>query len=312
MENRRETMRKHQNLMTKFLNEWYGVRVRKNGISWASVKMGCGYWDDDYCADPFLFFHNESLWLFYETLGKEKIGGIWPKGVIGCFKHTGEKWVQQGVVLDKPNCHLSYPQVFEEDGRFYMIPESYQAHEIALYEAEDFPRKWVRRKTLVVGDYVDSTFFKVENHYYLITVSQKPGTWGDRPEIWHSDSLFGEWMRHPQSENVNPSRRLRRNGGYVLQDQGRLWRIAQDCNGGYGKRVFKVPILKISPTEYMEGDAQLVFPRNEWGPHHTYNRLVVGSDVYEVIDVHGFKLKGPIDLIATWWGVFVRWVRRHV
>lgn len=312
MKKSRNLKQKRQNLMSKFLNEWYGVRLSKNGSSWASVKMGRGDWDSDYCADPFLFFNNGSLWLFYETLGMEKIGGIWPKGVIGCFKLEGTTWVQQGIVLDKPNCHLSYPQVFEEDGHVYMIPESYQAHEIALYEAEDFPRKWVHLKTLVVGDYVDSTLLKVENHYYLITVSQKPGTWGESPEIWHSDSLLGEWKPHPQGERVNRSRRLRRNGGYVLQDKGRLWRIAQDCNGGYGKRVFKVPILKISPTEYLEGDAQLVFPRGQWGMHHTYNRLAVGNDLYEVIDVHGFKFKGPLDLISTWFGVLFRWVKRHV
>lgn len=278
-------------LKVRLGREWYRVFVRLNGGDARSVEMGRGAWNADYCADPFLFRHGGTNWLFYETLDKSG------KGVLGCFREENGKWVQQGIVLSEP-WHLSYPQVFEDGGRVYMIPEScdskrgHREGHVALYEAVDFPLKWRKVATLINEPLADSTLCRKDGRYYLscFRVSPEAGA-----ELWHAPSLTGPWTRHPQSGNMNQSKRLRRNGGAFQTIGGALYRIAQDCNGDYGKRLFKVPVLKLSAADYAEGEASLLLD-GKWptgGLRHTYNSLETPAGKLEVID---FKDYAPYPL----------------
>lgn len=280
-------------LKARLGRERYRVFVRLNGGKALPVEMGKdGPWDPDYCADPFLFRHGGTNWLFYETLDRSG------KGVLGCFKEENGKWTQQGIVLSEP-WHLSYPQVFEEDGHIYMIPESCDAKgnhkhgHVALYEAVEFPRKWKKTGTLINEPFADATLFKKDGHYYLscYKVTEKEDS-----EIWHSPSLAGPWTKHPQSDNTNQSKRLRRNGGAFQTIDGQLCRIAQDGNGDYGKRLFKIPVLELSPERYREGNATLLSLDGNWpdnGMRHTYNNMNVPEGLIEVID---FKDTIPYSL----------------
>ena len=260
--------------------ERYRVFVRKNGGELQLLEMGKGEWNTDYCADPFLFRHGGANWLFYETLNQ--VG----KGILGCFKEVDGHWIQQGIVMEE-SFHLSYPQVFEEDGRIYMIPESSDCGrgQVFLYEAIDFPRKWVRRAMLVPAPLADATLVKKDGLYYLSGLRIAPGM---PAELWIAPRLMGPWTLHPQSFNTNQSRRLRRNGGAFQTIAGRLYRIAQDCNGEYGKRLFKVPVEKLSPECYCEGHASLLLADNFGlaGNIHTYNRLDVDGNVLETVDLN--------------------------
>ena len=275
-----------------FLWERWRVFVSVNGDRPIQLRMGHHKWHSDYCADPFLFRWNGENWLFYETL--DKAG----KGVLGCFKEVDGKWMQQGKVLELV-CHLSYPQVFEEEGRVYMIPESFDCGngEVALYEAMDFPYEWKKCATLIPGGYVDSTLLRKEGHYYLVCDRIYPK---ETAEVWHAASLLGPWVRHPESCNIAQSPRLRRCGGSFIYDNECLYRIAQDCNGAYGKRVYKVKIDAVSPTIYREGAAELLLGRDFEGKtlaRHTYNMLQVGDRRIIAFDVRDYKLQSLWHMI---------------
>ena len=277
-----------RDLRARLGKERYRTFIRVNGGKTVSVCLRDGSYNKDYCADPFPFFHNGIVWLFYETLNAAG------KGVLGCLKHnfsTGE-WDDLGIILERP-WHLSYPQVFEDDGRIFMIPEScdstrgYKEGRVTLYEANIFPYDWQEVATLIDEPMADATLFKLKGHYYLSCLRMLPTLVS---ELWSSPSLKGPWTKHPQSSNINQSKRLRRNGGAFQCVEGVLCRIAQDCNGDYGKRLFKVPVLKMSPTEYEEGKASLLlddgWPKN--GMKHTYNRLDTPGGLIEVIDVKDY------------------------
>ena len=260
--------------------ERYRVFVRQNGGEPKPLEMGKGKWNADYCADPFLFRHDGVNWLFYETL--DKTG----KGVLGCFKEVDGNWIQQGIVLEE-SCHLSYPQVFAEDGKIYMIPESSDGGrgQVFLYEAVDFPRKWAKRALLISAPLADATLVKKDGRYYLSALRMAPGM---PAELWEAPKLTGPWTLHPQSANTNQSRRLRRNGGAFQTIAGRLYRIAQDCNGYYGKRLFKVPVEELAWDRYSEGSASLLLEDN-WGLDgkiHTYNRLEADGATWETVDLN--------------------------
>jgi hypothetical protein len=62
-------------------------------------------------ADPFLFSFAGTLYLFYEVMGDAPHGEIWAQSM-----STSGEWKVHGPVLIE-GFHLSYPQVFEHQGR---------------------------------------------------------------------------------------------------------------------------------------------------------------------------------------------------
>jgi hypothetical protein len=118
-------------------------------------------------------------------------------------------------------------------------------------------------------------------------------------ELWHSPSLFGPWERHPQYMNISHSKRLRRCGGSFIKRDGQLYRVAQDCNGFYGKRLFMVPVLEMTPTVYREGEAKLLWDKTmpPYSYCHTYNEIEVDGKKLSVIDVHCDEFKNPMTAI---------------
>ena len=241
-----------------------------------------------FCADPFLFRHSGANYLFYETVD------AYEKGKLGCLKEVDGKWIDQGIVLEEP-WHLSYPQVFEEGGKVYMLPEAcdFGKGGVHLYEAVEFPMKWKRVATLIDRPFADSTILKYDGHWYMACYTIPPK---ETAELWHADSLFGPWTRHPQWRNINQSNRLRRCGGSFIRRGDVLYRVAQDCNGPlYGKRLFKVRVEKISPTEYKEGEATILHDRTmpPFGYCHTYNEMEVNGRRLSVVDVHHNVWESP-------------------
>ena len=123
-------------------------------------------------ADPFLFVHNEKLYLFYESK---------PWHSPGVIKMINSKdlvnWSKPLVVLQEP-FHLSFPWVFEDGGKIYMIPETSGDNSVRLYEAlkndlsefkfskklitDEHPERW---KT----SYCDTAIIKKDGIYYLLT-----------------------------------------------------------------------------------------------------------------------------------------------
>lgn len=257
----------------------------------------------DFAADPFLVVRDGVPHLFYETTRK---GG---KGVLACSHLADGRWVDDGIVLERAT-HLSYPQVFEHAGDWYMIPESGEANEVALYRAADFPARWEKVSTLLEGRYADSTLLVRDAHFYLFALNRLPGG-RDVLELWHADRLAGPWRRHPATP-VQASRRLSRPAGRCFVEGGRLFRVAQDCNGDYGKRVFRVPILALSPTEYEEGDGELLLaPPAGFAGAHTYGRVEVDGASWRVTDAKRFFLLPARTALANLWNCVAGRLFRH-
>ena len=253
-------------------------------------------WHEKFCADPFLFRHEGYNWLFYETVTKGT-----RKGVIGCFKEVDGQWIQQGKILEQ-EWHLSYPQVFEKDGHIYMIPEESNLGRgsVNIYEAMDFPLGWEKRKTIIDKPFCDATILEYDAHWYMACC---PILENEKAELWHSESLFGPWERHPMWDAISQSKQLCRCGGGFIEREGQLFRVAQDCDGFYGKRLFMVPVLEISPTVYREGEAKLLYD-NTMPPYcfaHTYNEITVDGRRLSVVDVHWDELKNPIKILRDIW-----------
>ncbi len=215
-------------------------------------------------ADPFLFKYNDNIYLFFEAMFHNA-----PTAHIDCAVLNKEKqeWELQGTVLEE-SFHLSYPQVIEDDGTIYMIPESKQARQVRLYKAVDFPEKWEFVKPLIDGKkFVDATVIKHNNKWYLFASRKK------KLFLYYSDDIAGPWASHPG----NPVRRgnFSRCGGRIIMYGNKLYRMAQDQRG-YGAGVYAMEIVTLTENKFKEKYAKEINPvllpgSAEWtetGMHH--------------------------------------------
>lgn len=204
-------------------------------------------------ADPFLFEYKGKLYLFYESKG------LYTPGVL-MMTSTSDlaHWSKPVVVLEEP-FHLSYPWVFEEEGKVYMIPETGQDGSIRLYEATDDSLSSFRlvkklleqpEKIEIRMGYGDSSIYKKDGKYYLMTMLQyrEPV---NVLELYISDKLEGPYTVHPCSP-ITISNKVGRDAGCWIEHQGKLLRVSQDCTHRYGDNVHVSEITKLSPTEYEE------------------------------------------------------------
>ena len=218
-------------------------------------------------ADPFMVKKNFTWYMFFEIMNSRT-----RRGDIGLASSAdGFNWVYKQIVLDEP-FHLSYPYVFEWEGEFYMIPETYKTDSVRLYKASDFPAKWSFVGTLLEGkDYVDSSVFRFRDKWWMFTSTLQ----SDTLYLYHSDKLVGPWSPHPKSPIVKGNRNIARPGGRVLILNGHVFRFAQDDAPVYGNQVRAFEITRLTAADYEEeetkGSPALKASKTGWnadGMHH--------------------------------------------
>ncbi|MBV6518232.1 MAG: hypothetical protein DCC43_07945 [Candidatus Brocadia sp.] len=193
----------------------------------------------DMVADTFLFYENNTWYMFNETLGSGHNGDL-----AVSLSSDGLHWTYQQIVLNEP-FHLSYPQVFKFGGTYYMIPETSAVNEMRLYRATNFPSAWTREATLLSGSaFVDSSIFRHNGKWWIFTGNATISNC----YLYYSDNLTSGWIQHPMSPIVTgDSNKTRPAGRAFVYDNNRIIRTAQ--NGEF-VRVFEVDTL--TTTQYAE------------------------------------------------------------
>jgi len=223
----------------------------------------------DFVADPFVVEHEGNWHMFFEVMNR-RLG----KGEIAHATSTdGFAWRYDRSVLAE-RFHLSYPCVFEWEGKFFMVPETRSAREVRLYRAEAFPGGWRPVAVLLQGfGCADATIFRQGERWWMFLEASPVKH--DTLRLFSSDDLFGGWSEHPLSPIVSGNAHLARPAGRVISAGGRLYRFAQDCDPAYGLNVRAFEITELTPTTYTEqpvserpileaGDQ----PWNAGGMHH--------------------------------------------
>ena len=203
-------------------------------------------------ADPFLFVKDDTLFLFYESKK------LFSPGVIKmtCTKDLCN-WSKPKIVLREP-FHLSYPFVFEDNGKIFMIPETGTDNSIRLYIADtsdlttfSFVKKLLEQPLSddITINYADSSILKLEGKYYLFTTIQYNGI--NHLELYVSDSLCGNYNKHPLSP-ICCGNLYGRNAGSIFQINDLFYRVSQDCIHRYGDNVSVHHITKLTTEDYKE------------------------------------------------------------
>lgn len=232
------------------LNDWFSTSF------WRFKKIIPP--QDRFWADPHIFFKDDMYYIFIEEYIYKK-----RRGHISCIEmQQSGKYSDPVIVLTEP-FHLSYPHVFENSGRIYMIPETKEAHSINLYECTDFPTVWEHRATLLDSvDAVDSTILFYNNKWWLFANIAKPEGTSTSNELYlfYSNNLLSNnWNSHPMNPVISDIKRARP-AGKILEQNGQLIRPSQCCTPryGYGIKLNKIDVM--TENDYSETEIAFIEP----------------------------------------------------
>ena len=282
-------------LFDKYIDGGWALAIRKNypgkqlyssndGDAFSIIKNPWGYW----CADPFLFNHKGTEYIFCEAFDIFQNKGIIAYRIID----------DQGRVSKLHPClecegHLSYPYIFAHDNQVYMVPESGDANEIALYKATRFPDEWEKIKTLVKNVAAcDTNMVKYRNQAYLMTLIY------DKNKVpYKYDSLYlyhwdGCSFKMCGNSAILCDAEYARNGGKMFFEGETLYRISQNCMNMYGENLDFHIIDRLSETGFEEHFVKRVSLSDisvndsiSYEGIHTYDH----DERYEIVDLQRVK-----------------------
>lgn len=221
-----------------------------------------------FVADPFLVRDGGGWVMFMEVMNAET-----GRGEIGLARSAnGLEWRYEGVVLREP-FHLSYPYVFESDGRHYMTPETLEAGAVRLYAGDPFPSKWRYVRDLIPGAFADPSMFECGGHWWLLCCGNPSRH--DMLNLFGSPTLEGAWQEHAIHPLIEQDNGVARPAGRVTFCEGTPIRFAQDCRPQYGTAVRAFRVTELTPTTYADselGPDPILGPgQDDWnrlGIHH--------------------------------------------
>lgn len=206
---------------------------------------------NEFWADPFLFTNNGVTYLFFERYPFDTC-----KGIISVGEVKDQRIVNVRDILIRPY-HLSYPNVIEENGEIYMIPECSANRCIEIWRATKFPDEWELYSTAFQGrNMADSVYYCDKNgNKWLFTseASKSPDEHCYKLSLFKIDSLaMHEIKEHPCSPIVIDCS-CARNGGRIFEQDGHIYRVAQNNSfGEYGHGIAIMEIIKLNDDEYQE------------------------------------------------------------
>lgn len=229
--------------------------------------------DDYFQADPFVVDDGEKSYLFYEELDYSTLKGYL---LVAEYDFQAKRFVDPQEIL-REAYHLSYPNIFQVDGVWYMIPETHENGTVDLYVAESFPTKWKKVRTMLDGvKAVDATLFHKEGIWWMFAgIAEKEGfSLNDELYLYYCDDFRTDtWQPHPQNPVVSDVT-CARPAGHLIALDGVLWRPAQNCSGVYGRGLVMNEVVELTTTTYKERVAQQI--RADFADDlvavHTFNR----------------------------------------
>lgn len=205
-----------------------------------------------YYADPFIVDQeNNSVQLIFEYFDYRS-----KKGNLGTAKvnlsSTEFKLDLKGQlkVLTNNQNHFSFPSIFRQNGKVYVLPEQINLERVDLYQWDPICSDIKYLFTLLEFPLVDPVLF-FYNDYYWIFGSPCGYHANDKLLAFFSKKIEGPYEAHIQNPLiVDPTRA--RMAGAVFFYQNKLIRPAQESHLDYGKAIKFQKINQLTPNEYVE------------------------------------------------------------
>jgi hypothetical protein len=265
--------------------QWVIVYKKVNDKKWNKIIPDSKVFQ----ADPFIVFKGNRYYVFYEELKFENYHGYL---MVAELDIKNNQLINQKIIL-KLEHHLSFPNVFEVDDKYYMIPECGDSNRVDLYECTNFPYKWEKKQTLLDNiKAVDITPLKTDDGWYLFNSEITKGAdCNDELSIYKSDDLFNAPFTKLYDEPVISDVSNARMAGHFIQRDGELLRLSQNCAKRYGHQVNVNRVLQIEDG-YKEELVETLKPDFGALGFHTYNQaneIIIGD--MEIPRFDGYSLK---------------------
>ena len=223
------------------------------GITRAIPSPAYGYY-----ADPFLWQHNGSNWLFVEEFQYARgRGRLIVMELTDNLEPVSPRPLASTRFYGDFDCHASFPHLFEMNGKVCMIPETGERRAIDLYVCEKWPDLWRLERRLLFGlDAVDTMTLWSDGLWWLFT-SVRTGAHNRHLEIYFTDDLLrGKLHAHPRNtaQLYEGARNgTGRNAGYLARSSaGVITRLLQNSEHYYGQGVQAMKVTALSTEHFAE------------------------------------------------------------
>ena len=208
-------------------------------------------------ADPFLLKYNDQMYVFFEKINNTRWNTRLGEG-------TGEIYSSKLTSIDgvlsysEPelalsiNSHLSYPFLIKENDIIYMIPEQRKTGRLDLYKCLEFPNRWENVKTLLTGNFSDSTLFYYNNIYWLFTIQSDRKNIEYKENLYYSSTLLNEEWKFHSTIKITNKKSSRRGAGNIFVKNNKIYRPVQNNKVYYGQGILMLEIKKLTECEYQE------------------------------------------------------------
>lgn len=223
------------------------IRNKKNELcfKWLPAKG-----NSDSIADPFILKTPDGklnvLYEDFSMIDAERYGKIFLSTLDADFNPVFDK-----EILDTLT-HTSYPFLFEEGGKTYIIPETRQKSKVSCYEY-DFENNNLINEQVIINNLplLDSTIFKKDGKYWLFATLGDYKFDHSKLYIYFSDSLFGPYKPHKNNPVKYDIDGTRPAGNFIVVD-GEIYRPAQNCGKYYGKSLAINKVTELDEYSFKE------------------------------------------------------------
>lgn len=292
-----------------------GYRFSRNGLledtetPFEFIKLSNkNYW----YADPFIYKHNGETYVFMEIFQYDKGYAGLGYSVLREGKLTEPK-----LVIDT-GYHMSFPLIFDYNGRIFMVPETCAVNQIQIFECTAFPDRWIRVGCVKEKvNYYDSVIFENDGRFYMFTSAPTDDMYGSCLMLAELEK-DGEFLKAVRQADITADYKISRQAGKMLMHNGKLVRVAQDCaNSDYGHALEFLETENLSLDNYSEkhikeitvSDLKISGSLRGASGIHTYNR----EDGFEVVDFKlcTFSLKSTFLKIKIVFGMITDKIKRR-
>ena len=248
--------------------------MRKKNLSWKiAVKHNneltfVNQPKKSFWADPFLISDKEINYIFFEELKPNGLGAISCIVLNENFEITDKQ-----IILDK-EYHLSFPNVFELNEQFYLIPESSANNSLDLYYCKQFPFDWQFQKILIDNiRLIDPILLFHDNIYWIFANKIEDFEFdnNERLYLFYTNDLFSDkWQSHPQNPIVHNAS-LAHNAGKIYTQNNKMYRVSQNCSSSYGQNLVISQITTLTTTQYNEQKCEEIYSDKKYNGMHTMN-----------------------------------------
>lgn len=144
------------------------------------------------------------------------------------------------IVLSS-DTHLSFPAIYHFQGEIYVHPENSESGASYMYRYDRVKDELVNPIKIIDQPLTDAIINCTNGRYEMFsTVMPNPN--GKVLSRYVSDSLFGPYRK---IDDIYMSSAYARMGGYFYKLGDKTLRVAQNCNGAYGKGILFIDEDKI-------------------------------------------------------------------